>query len=48
MREWDSRHGGRTERESKERDTMIDGAIMWLARNLALRKLPGICKEGPS
>ena len=38
---------GRTERESKERDILIEGAIMRLARNLALRKFLRIHKNDP-
>ena len=34
--------------ESKERDILIEGAIMGLARNLALEKFPGIHKDDPS
>ena len=32
--------------ESKERDTLIEGVIIGLARNLALEKVPGIQKDG--
>ena len=39
---------GRTETENKEKDILIDGAIMGLARNLALEKFPGIYKDDPS
>ena len=34
--------------ESKERDIVIEGATMGLARNLALEKFPGIYKDNPS
>ena len=34
--------------ESKERDILIEGAIMGLARNLALEKFPEIHKDDPS
>ena len=34
--------------ESKERDLLIERAIMGLARNLALEKFPGIHKVDPS
>ena len=34
--------------ESKERDILIEDAIMRLARNLALGKFPGIHKNDPS
>ena len=47
MRKWDGRVEGRTERESKERDTLIEGAIVGLARNLALGKLLGTHKDDP-
>ena len=39
---------GRTETESKERDILIEGVIMGLARNLVLEKFPGIHKDEPS
>ena len=36
------------QRENKERDILIEGIIMGLARNLALEKSPpGIHKDGP-
>ena len=34
--------------ESKERDILIEGNIMGLARNLALKKFPWIHKDEPS
>ena len=34
--------------ESKKRDILIEGAIIGLARNLALEKFPGIHKDAPS
>ena len=34
--------------ESKERDILIEGAIMGLARNLSLEKFSGIHKDDPS
>ena len=34
--------------ESKKRDIMIEGAIIGLARNLALEKLSGIHKNDPA
>ena len=34
--------------ESKERNILIEGATMGLARNLALEKFPGINKDDPS
>ena len=48
MREWNGREGGRTERESKERDILIEAAIMGLARNLTLMKFSGIHKVDSS
>ena len=45
MRELNSQDGGRTERERKKRDILIEGAIMELARNLAVEKFPGIHKN---
>ena len=33
------------ERESNERDILIEGAIMGLGRNLVLGKFPGIHKD---
>ena len=35
MRKWDAQEGGRTVQERKERDTLIEGAIKGLERNLA-------------
>lgn len=34
--------------ESKERDILIDEAIIGLARNLALEKFPGTHKDDPN
>ena len=48
LREWDRQDVGRTEMESKERDILIEGTIIGLARNLALEKFPGIHKDDPS
>ena len=48
MREWDAQEGGRTVRERKERDTLIEEAIKGLLRNIALGKFPGIHKDNPS
>ena len=39
---------GRTERESRERAILIEGAIMGLVRNLALGKSSAIHKDDPS
>ena len=36
--------GGRTVRERKERDILIEGAIKGLSKNIALEKIPGILK----
>ena len=44
----DSQDGGGTEWESKERDTLIEEAIVALERNLSLEKFPGIHKDDPS
>ena len=48
MREWNCQDEGRTEREKKERDFLIEGAIVGLARNLVLGKFPEICKDNYS
>lgn len=45
LREWDSQHGGRTESKSKERDILMEGPIMGLARKLALEKFLGIHRD---
>ena len=42
MREQDGQDEGKKERESKKRAILIEGAIMELARNLVLKKLPRI------
>ena len=47
MREWDAQEMSRTVREKKERDTLIEGAIKELSRNMALGKFPGIHKNDP-
>ena len=39
--------GGRPEKESKKRGVLIKGAIMGLARYLALEKFQGIYKNDP-
>ena len=44
---WDGLDVGRTERESMERDILIEEVIMGLARNLALEKFLGIHKVDP-
>lgn len=41
-------YGGRAERERKERDVLVEGAIMGLTRNVALEKFPGIHKDNLS
>ena len=38
----------REDRERKERDILIEGAIKGLSRNIALGKFPGIHKNDPS
>ena len=48
MREWNGQDGGRKGRESKESNLFIEGAIMGLAKNIALGKFPGIHKDDPS
>ena len=48
IKDWEDSVGGRTERESKERDTLIEGASMGLVRNLAPGKFPKIYKDDPS
>ena len=48
MWEWGAQEVGRTEKERKERDILIEGAIKGLARNMALGKFPGIHKDDPS
>ena len=45
MWEWDAEVGEGTERESKERDILIEGAIIKLGTNLVLGKLPGTHKD---
>ena len=47
LRDWDSQDRGRTETESKERDILIEGAIMELARNLAVEKCPRTHRDEP-
>ena len=44
MWEQDGQDGDR-QRESKERDILIEGAIMELVRSLTLGKFPGIHKD---
>ena len=48
LREQDGQDKRRTETESKERDILIEGAIIGLTKNLALEKSPGIYKDDPS
>lgn len=48
MRTLDCPLGGRTERMSKERGILTEGAIIGLVRNLALQKFSGILKNEPS
>ena len=42
VKEQNSQDGEKTKKESKERDILIERAIMGLARNLALKKFSGI------
>lgn len=46
--EWNTQERGRTDRESKERNIVIEGAIKGLVRNTALGKFPGIHRDNPS
>ena len=39
---------GRREKKTKKKDILTEGAIMGLARKLALGKFPGIQKDEPS
>ena len=39
---------GEGQRQSKERDILIEGAIVGLTRNLTLDKFPEIYKDDPS
>ena len=48
MRVSDGRVGARTERENKERDILLEGAITGFGENMALRKFPEIYKVDPS
>ena len=48
MRECDTQEGGRTVRERKEVDILIEGAIKGLSRRITLEKFPGILKDDPS
>ena len=45
MRDQKYKDGGMTERENKERDSLLMGSINRLTRHLALRKFPGFQKE---
>ena len=45
MKGLDGLVGRGMERERNERDILIEGAILWLGRNLVLGKLPGIHKD---
>ena len=45
MREQDGQDEGRTERERKKRNILIEGAIMGLERNKVVGKLSGIHKN---
>ena len=48
MKALDGGVGGGTERESNERDILIEGAIVGLGRNQVLGKFPEIYKNEPS
>lgn len=48
MREEDGQGGVENERESNERDLLIEGTIMGLGRNLVLKEIRGIHKNDPS
>lgn len=48
LRELNDWYGGRRERERKERDILIKGAIIWLASILALGKSSGILNDNSS
>lgn len=48
MRYQDSQSGGRTERDSNERNTLIDRFLMGLGRNLVPEKLKRNQKDDPS
>lgn len=45
MRDPDGRVGGGMERETSERNILMEGAIMELGGNLVLEKLPEILKD---
>lgn len=45
--EWDSQDGEKKDTESKERDILIEEAIVGLARNLVLEKFLGVHKDDP-
>ena len=47
IQDQEDRIGGGMERESNERDILIEGAIVGLGRNLALEKFSGIHKDDP-
>lgn len=47
MREQDDQDRGRTERENKGRDILIERAIMGLSRNLTLEQFPRIHRDDP-
>lgn len=48
VRKWDCCIRGGTDRGSKKRDILIEGAVIELGRNLVLGKLPGIHNDVPS
>ena len=45
MREQEGQVEGGTDRDSNEKDILIEGAIMGLGRNLVLGKFSGIHKD---
>ena len=48
MREWDAQEEGRTVRERKKRNVLIEGAIKGLSRNTALGKFQESTKMTPA
>ena len=48
MKGWYSQDGERTEMESKKRDILIEGAIMGLARDLALENFQESTRMTPA
>ena len=48
MKDWEGRVGRRTEKDSKERDTLIEGAFMGLGNDPELGKFPETPKDDSS